>query len=342
MGEDVRTLWDSAAVKLVDWAFPDDVGTNTSTWPLCSRLMSHVVPLEAHAPRADASGKALDRLLNQACVYLDTRGDREGALAVAQRSVALKRVTRTEEPLLLAIGLCNLGGHYADLDRLEEAEAAYREALDIQEPRLDPNDPSLAMTLSNLVQVHWKRKHFEQAEPLLLRAAEIMKAAHGAESAEYGTVLSNLGALYGKWADEPGQSARRAQEETCKTRDFSICRSTRGPRHPETAISHQNLAVMKAKRANWSGAAAEAERAVAIMLSLDLAQHPDTLAMAGNLARCWERSGWSDRAARLRRSDISDLLPVIKQTEAEHRAWVAEDPKTRHFGPPPPNYNTLD
>ena len=70
------------------------------------------------------------------------------------------------------------------------------------------------------------------------------------------------------------------------------------------------------------------------MLSLDLAQHPDTQRMAGYLATMWEQSGRSDQAARLRGGDISDLLPVIAQIELEHHAWVAEDPQNRHFGPP--------
>jgi hypothetical protein len=101
---------------------------------------------------------------------------------------------------------------------------------------------------------------------------------------------------------------------------------------------------MNAKRSAWAAAAAEAERAVAIMLSLDLAQHPNTQQMAGDLAYYWQQSGQGDKAARLRRGDISDLVPVIRQIEAEHRAWVAADPKTpktRHFGPPPPDYTTL-
>ena len=71
--------------------------------------------------------------------------------------------------------------------------------------------------------------------------------------------------------------------------------------------------------------------------SLDLAQHPATVRRAGYLARCWERSGQADKAARLGAGDISDLLPVIAEIEAEHRAWVAEDPEHRSFGPPPPD-----
>ncbi len=72
------------------------------------------------------------------------------------------------------------------------------------------------------------------------------------------------------------------------------------------------------------------------MLSLDLARHPDAQNMAHDLTQMWEQSGDTEKAARLRAGDIADLLPVIAEIEEEHRAWVAEDPETRHFGPPSP------
>lgn len=93
---------------------------------------------------------------------------------------------------------------------------------------------------------------------------------------------------------------------------------------------------MKAMRNDWPGAATDMERAVAIMLSLDLAEHPDTQRRAGDLIHIWRESGQPEKLARLETGDISDLLPVIAQIEAEHHAWVAEDPPNRDFGPPSP------
>jgi tetratricopeptide (TPR) repeat protein len=150
MGADARALWGGAAAQLVNGAFPGEAHENPSQWPLCARLMPHVAPLAAHAPQTGATGKALDRLLNDANFDLAARGDRAGALKLAEQSVALRRHTRTNEPLELATGLNNLARRYDDLDRLDDAEAAYREALAIKEPRLDPNDPNLAIPLSNL------------------------------------------------------------------------------------------------------------------------------------------------------------------------------------------------
>jgi tetratricopeptide (TPR) repeat protein len=331
MGGDTRALWGNVAVHLVNEAFP---WVEVTTWETCTQLMPHVAPLEALAPQLGTAGEALGRLLNQASLYLTARGDREGALLFAERAVALARRVETEDPLNLANGLSNLGGRCADLDRLDDAEKAYHEALEIMEPRLEQNDPSLAITINNLSQVHWKRKEFARAEQMMLRSVDITKAAR--LEIEYGIALSNLGALYSDWADEPGQTARRAQEQEYKRQALAVTRTVRGERHPEMANRHSNMAVMKEKMDDWAGAAADTERALAVMLSLDLAQHPITRNLVSRLSFHRARSGQSDDAARLRRGDITDLLRVIAQIEKEHRAWVAEDPQNRYFGPPSP------
>jgi tetratricopeptide (TPR) repeat protein len=298
--------------------------------------MSHVAPLDSYAPRTGAAGEALDYLLNQAGLYLVARGDRVGALALAERSVALSRVIRSQDPLINAVRLNNLAGRYTDFDRLKEAESLLLEALELEESRLKSNDPALAITISNLAHVHLKRKDFEKAEALFLRAAEITRDGRGVDSAEYGISLSNLGLLYGQRWQATAQAAALIEAEKCMTQALTVTRRARGVRHPETATRHHNLGTLRARMCNWRCAATEAERALAIKLSLGLMRHPDTQNSAHTLAEYWKKSGQSDKAARLLSGDISDLRTVIAETESEHRAWVATDPKSRHFGPPSP------
>jgi tetratricopeptide (TPR) repeat protein len=335
MGASARDLWGSVAVQVANAAFPYRA-PDPVNWPRCARLMPHIAPLDAYAPRSGAAGKSLSRLLNQASVFLNAHGDRAGAVAMAEKAVALGRETEAENPLNLAAGLINLAGCYADLKRMDDAEVTYGEALAIQEPLLDKNDPVRATTLSYIIDLHLKRKEFVKAEQLCLRAAEIEKAADGPISTGYGTALSNLAAIYSGWADEPGQSTRLAQAQKYATQALTITLATSGPRHPQTATRYHNVAWNKAKQGDPAGAVAEAQRAVAIMLSLGLAQHPNTQLIAQCLVDDWNLAGRPDAATRLRRGDIADLMPVIAQIEAEHRAWVAEDPKNRHFGPPSP------
>jgi tetratricopeptide (TPR) repeat protein len=336
MGVEDRSFWGSAAAQLVNLAFPDEPGLTPSLWQACSRLMLHVAPLQANSPHSGTADKNLDRLLNQASLYLAARGDRAGALAMAIGSVELARLTENNDPLGLAVSLNNLGGRYAELDRLDEAETTLLEALAIKEARLQPNDPNLAFTLANIAHMQWRRKEFHKAEPLFLRAAEIFKIANGAESGEYGSVLTNLDTLYDDWAEVSGDVEKRRIAEEYSTKALAIAKNARGTRHPHTAYRYHNLAVLKDRLGDHLGAALGSERAVAIMMSLDLAQHPDTQFMIGQLARSWERDNRTDAARQLRRGDMSRLAPAITAIEAEHRAWVAEDPEHRHFGPPSP------
>jgi tetratricopeptide (TPR) repeat protein len=336
MGASARELWAEAAVRLVDRQFPWNPADDLSQWLLCSRLITHVASLEAHAPHTNAINQRLDRLLNQASVYLAVRGNRTGALNMALASVALARLTAEDNPLGLATSLSNLGAFYTDLKNLNKAEDCFREALSIQEPRLDSNDPALATTLSNLAGVHRELGQFAQVEPLLLRVADVMKSAYGAESLEYGISLMNLDSLYDDWAERTGDLEKRRIAQDYSARALSVTTAALGFRHPQTSGCHANLSILRARREDWVGATEQAERAVAIMLSLDLAEHPDTLNWASVLATVWKRSNQMDKAVRLEAGDILDLLPVIAQIEAEHRTWVAEDSKNRGFGPPSP------
>ena len=89
MGTADRDLWGSAAVRLVSGYFPGNAHSNPSIWPLCARLIHHVAPLEAHASTLGQAGRALVRLLNEAAIYLRTRGNFGGAFSYSERSVAL-------------------------------------------------------------------------------------------------------------------------------------------------------------------------------------------------------------------------------------------------------------
>src|SRR6185436_11714351 len=97
---------------------------------------------------------------------------------------------------------------------------------------------------------------------------------------------------------------------------------------------YSNLAVMYSADQEWDLATMCAERALAITLSLGLARHPNAQVLASFLVRAWQQVGQANKARRLERGDTADLVKIVAEIEAEHRAWVAEDLKNRHFGPP--------
>jgi tetratricopeptide (TPR) repeat protein len=335
MGVANRDHWGAAALGITDSAFPYNSDDDPTQWPVCARLMPHVTSLEAYVPLTEVSINHLGSLLHRAGLYLRRRGDRAGALAMAEKSLILARQA-AENPRNIAAALSSLGLSYFELGRLDDAEAYHREAVAAVESFVPADDPQLAIILMNLAQTHARSKKFASAVTLISRVAQIMKLAYGADSPEYAYAISNIGAFYVDWSIESGEIERRKQGEEYIIEALTITKATRGVRHPHTALSYHNLAATKSAQADWADASVSAARAVAIMLSLDLAHHPHTSTFANELISSWQQNNQSENASRILNGDVSNLLAIIKEIETEHRAWVAKDPNNRHFGPPSP------
>jgi TIR domain/Tetratricopeptide repeat len=251
MGEEERPPYGTAALLLVYNVLPVTQSgraphVDTSVWPLCARIVPHIGPLEAYATTA-ATVPLLGVLLHYMSFYLTVRGDRNGALAMAERSVIIARLSAAEHPLLLAIRLNQLGGRYRDLNRLDEAEAAYRESLSLQESHRG-DESELSTLLTNLGGVLLKRKQFVEAESLRLRALQLSSKTHGTKSADYGVILHNLAVLYEEWAQVPGEENRNAKAQKYYKQALSLTLDAHGPRHQTTAQCYKSLSVMKHRR----------------------------------------------------------------------------------------------
>lgn len=328
--------WAGAAVRMVNGAFPYQVD-DPSTWSLCARLTPHAEVLAGFDLGIDDDARAQDRLLNQAALYRDARGDRAGAVSLLRRSVEIKEQSRRDEPLSIATALDNLAGRLGEDEATwGEAEALYARALSIKLEELQASDPSLAITLSNFGAFHRRRKNFAEAVRLTEQAAEINKAASGELSAEYAIRLSNLGTIYSDWADVTGDVVLQAKEREYSEQSLTVTLKSRGLRHPEATLRYNNLSAMHHTAGDAALAAGMMARAVAIDLSLGQMEHPNTQRHISDLLHLWSESGQAEKAERLRGGDGSDLFPIIQQIEQEHRDWVAEDPENRHFGPPSP------
>ncbi len=138
-GDDERVL--QRVVAALDEAFPRDVRSPLS-WPLCERLLPHVIALSDTA--RDASGdvaRSAVALLGRACAYLNHARPGERALAVASASVAYAdRVVGGEDELSLrargSLAKAYLGvGRAADALKLGERTIVTAErALGVDHP----------------------------------------------------------------------------------------------------------------------------------------------------------------------------------------------------------------
>ena len=333
-----REHWAAAGLSMIRALMPFNTDDDPSCWPLCAALTPHVIALEQLLdPGPGQAGKVLGYLLNRTAIYLTARGDFDGATDLNRRcTTVVEQCYGAKSPQVTA-ALGNLAGQLAEREETwQEAETIFNRALAIKEETLAPDDPSLAITLSNLGRLKSRQRDFVAAEDLTKRAAEIDKVASGEISAPYATGLGNLGAIYREWARETTDPDLRDKERAAKVRAAEITRQVRGLRHPETTARYNNLATMYADRGDIARAAKHMARCVAIELSLDQVQHPETQNEIRALLRLWSESGQGDKAQRLENGDRSDILPYVEEIEEEHRQWVAEDPENRSFGPPSP------
>ncbi|MEM7428705.1 MAG: TIR domain-containing protein [Pseudomonadota bacterium] len=339
MGQDERNHWGEQALNIVWRLFPSDAGRHPSRWSECARLSPHIEWLELVRPRTNVAGQKLEILLSSAGFYAEAVGNLAGALRLRQRCVALARVTRIGKPLELlelAVALSNLAMSLISLDQLDPAEDALKEALEIEQACMPEDGPLLASTRNNLANLYWRRHQHAEAEEQLIKALELCESAYGSRSFEYMACLGNLGALYDTWATRDGGVDRRQKARSLNARSSELAKELLGLRNTEVAIRVHNFAVSLFWSEAWSEATHQVACALAIHLSLDLSDHPNTVKILLEYFHCLKSSGQTEKVARIRAGDVSDLLPIIAEIEEEHRAWVAEDPENRDFGPPPP------
>jgi tetratricopeptide (TPR) repeat protein len=90
----------------------------------------------------------------------------------------------------------NLGSTYRAEHRFDEAEIAYRSALEIRERMLAAGDRNIAIAANNLGVLLTDLKRWDEAAPMVERALGIWEKTLGASHPMVAAALNNLGVLY--------------------------------------------------------------------------------------------------------------------------------------------------
>jgi CHAT domain-containing protein len=139
---------------------------------------------------------------NNRVVRLWQEGKSHEALGLAQKALAARREILGEKHRLTAQSWLNLGAQQQALQRQEEAERCYLQALQIRQKLYPPvrypqGHPDLAGSINNLGFLHQAEGEYGKAEPLLARALKMNEASAAAlaESAPEATALNYLASL---------------------------------------------------------------------------------------------------------------------------------------------------
>jgi tetratricopeptide (TPR) repeat protein len=264
---------------------------------------------------------------NNLAIVLIMTGATDEAVALFQRTLAMREEALGGDHPLLAQSLNNLANFYASTAQYAEAKALFERALAIQEEALGPNHPIVATSLSNLGVVYFDTGALDEAIVAYERALEIREAALGADSPDTAGNLSNLGEA--RLALGEYDAAKRHLE-----RALAISEQTLGADHPLLGYPLTGLAKVALAEGRPTDALALSARALALRVDSGLPR--DLAASRFALARAlWDAppEDGGDRAraldeARKAEQEYGASGGRTKYLDAVE-AWLAEHDPTR-------------
>ncbi|MCC6626850.1 MAG: tetratricopeptide repeat protein [Chloroflexi bacterium] len=152
---------------------------------------------------------------------------------------------------VMAGALNNLGNAYVDLDRNDDARAAYQRSLDLRRRLLPPGHPETARTLHNLGILDAGQARYAQAEAYLREALQIRQRAYGATSLQ----VAETQVALARMLRAAGQAA--AAEPLARTAIASFDQNLRQTGMPET--NHGAALLLLADIETEAGRHAEAQ-----------------------------------------------------------------------------------
>ncbi|MBI3937618.1 MAG: CHAT domain-containing protein [Betaproteobacteria bacterium] len=173
--------------------------------------------------------------LNNLAALYEATGEYARALALYERSLAIREKALGPEHNDVARSLNDLAGIYQEMGEYEKALLLFQRGVAIREKALGPEHPDLGRILNHLAEVYRKLRQYAKAQPVYARALAIFEKTLGPEHPHVAAALHNYASLYhdmGEYA-----SALPLYE-----RSHAILEKALGPEHPDVATSLNNIA----------------------------------------------------------------------------------------------------
>ncbi|MBC7816438.1 MAG: tetratricopeptide repeat protein, partial [Planctomycetaceae bacterium] len=247
----------AAAVKLLNPSFPQDIESDTASWPICQRLLPHAHAAIKYAEQFGIDQDATGRLLNCVGLYLRICDNFVEAQSVLERAVRIGESAFGPEHPEVAAALNNLGLVLQELGDLPGARQAFNRALKINEAAFGPDHPKVGTIINNLGRVLRALGEQQGARQAFERALKIDETVFGPEHPSVATRVNNLGGVLKDFGDLAG--ARQAFERALRIDETAF-----GPEHSNVARDVNNLGGVLKKLGNLTGAQQAFERALKI------------------------------------------------------------------------------
>ncbi len=237
----------------------------------------------------------------------DRLGDDERALALAERSLEVRRAAFGERHPDVAGSENQIGAVYQSRGEYEAAEAHFRRALALRRDLLAPEDADLAESVMNLGLLLSYSGAYDEAEALLREALALDRARHGDEHADVATDLNNLAILL-YFKGEYGGAEEALREA------LAIRRAVYGEPHPRIAVTLNNLAAILRRTGDLAAAEPLFRESLAMSRALVGNVHPDVASTLSNLAAVVGERGRPDEAEAL----LREAVAIGREVHGEH------------------------
>jgi tetratricopeptide (TPR) repeat protein len=226
LAETEVSFWASVAVRLLDAAFPEDLGDESSL------LLSHAAMAARHARRADVEPRATVSLLMKAADAATLLGNPRGTVGLlSPHTLERHRDPRWPIPdVLIRLGHGNR--EYGDL---RVAQHYFEQAAERARQETGPGGGAVAEALTGLGLVLFDLSQLGEAYACLMTSLNVRSNDPDADPLKVATTYSVLGLAL--WSMGDLAAAASAHENSLRIREDQL-----GPEHEAVATSLDNLA----------------------------------------------------------------------------------------------------
>ncbi len=239
------------------------------------------------------------------------QGDQDQALELLQAARSDQEASGCTSTLEYAETLDLLAETNKELNRLQEAEALYRRALELRRGALEPDDPAVINNLIGLAELFGVAKDLDKAEEAFREALSLRRSRPGDLHPDLATNLSDLAfVLHGQGELEEAETAIR---EAVRIRSALY-----GEDHWIVEKSFNNLGQILLAQGRLDEALPLMEKALEISRTHLGVNHPQVAARSVNLALAYKKAGRIDQAEAL----------LLKALEIHLRVFGEDHPST--------------
>jgi tetratricopeptide (TPR) repeat protein len=264
MDADTQRLWAERTIRALNQVFPD---VEFNYWPLCERLLAHAKDAAKLIDTWDITFEEAARLLNQAALYSEERGQYDEVEPLYKQSLIIYEKALGPNHPHVATSLNNLATFYSFQGKYAEAEPLYKRSLVISEKALGPDHPNVSASLNNLAELYRKKGKYTEAELLYKRSLAIDEKALGPDHPEVATDLNNLAELY-------RNQGKYTEAESLYKRLLAIREKALELDYPIMAFSLNNLALLYQEQGKYIEAELLYKRSLAILEKALGPDHP--------------------------------------------------------------------